>query len=81
MAAKNAFDRETKRLEKMFLEEQIDQEMLRQQEEKTRRLLHESKNIKIISTRTDTINLQKFCILVFTSKSNKMKSNNVYQSV
>ena len=43
MAAKNAFDRETKRLEKMFLEEHIDQEMLRQQEEKTRRLLHESK--------------------------------------
>ena len=46
MAAKNAFDRETKRLEKMFLEEQIDQEMLRQQEEKTRRLLHESKTFQ-----------------------------------
>jgi hypothetical protein len=41
LSAQNALDKETKKLEKMFTEEEVDHEVLRQQEEKTKRLLHE----------------------------------------
>ncbi len=56
MNAQGAYDKETKKLEKMASEDDVDPEMVKQQDEKTRRLLHEVECIsKELSLESDKL--------------------------
>jgi len=44
--AQNLLDRETRKLEKMFTDEDVERDLIQQQEEKTKRLLHEEETLR-----------------------------------